>query len=509
MIAPDVGGGFGAKIGMLPRGDPPGWLAKQVGRPVRWVETRTENMMNLGHGRGQVQHVEIGGTADGKVTAYRLDGARRTAAPTRASGGVLPFMTRTMLTGVYAIPKAEFNSRVGRHQHHADRRLPRRRPPRGHGRHRAGHRPVRRRDRPGPGRGAPPQPDRQGRVPVHHAGRHDLRHRRLRAGPRPRARGRRLRRAAGRAAAPAGERRPPSSSASASPSTSRSPPGPARPPSSAPSRSTPTARSSSAPARRPTDRATTPPSRCSSPTASASTIDDIEVVHGDTDVVPRGQGTMGSRSLQAGGVAVARAADAGRREGQADRRRPARGQPRRRRARPGVGELPRRRHAGGGEVVDRGRGRRRSCGTGLLAAEVDYQGTGPTFPFGAHLAVVEVDTRDRQGRRSCASSPSTTPAASSTRCWPRARSTAASPRASPRRCSRRSATTPTATRSRRTSPTTRSSRAAELPELRAHPDGDADADERARRQGHRRVGHDRLDAGGAQRRPRRARAASA
>ena len=52
VIAPDVGGGFGAKIGGYPEELLLGWLSRQVGRPVRWLETRSENMVGLGHGRG-------------------------------------------------------------------------------------------------------------------------------------------------------------------------------------------------------------------------------------------------------------------------------------------------------------------------------------------------------------------------------------------------------------------------------------------------------------------------
>ncbi len=72
VITPDVGGGFGAKIGCYPEELLLGALAKQIGRPVRWRETRSESMMALGHGRAQVQYVTIGGTRDGKVTHYRL-----------------------------------------------------------------------------------------------------------------------------------------------------------------------------------------------------------------------------------------------------------------------------------------------------------------------------------------------------------------------------------------------------------------------------------------------------
>ena len=49
------------------------WLARRVGAPVRWTETRSENMVGLGHGRAQVQDVQIGGTRDGRILAYQLD----------------------------------------------------------------------------------------------------------------------------------------------------------------------------------------------------------------------------------------------------------------------------------------------------------------------------------------------------------------------------------------------------------------------------------------------------
>ena len=66
-------------------------------------------MLNLGHGRGQVQDVELGGSRDGTITAYRVHVLQDSGAYPRM-GAVLPFMTRTMLTGVYAIPDAEFRA---------------------------------------------------------------------------------------------------------------------------------------------------------------------------------------------------------------------------------------------------------------------------------------------------------------------------------------------------------------------------------------------------------------
>jgi carbon-monoxide dehydrogenase large subunit len=109
VISPDVGGGFGAKGTNYPEELLMGWLARKVGRPVKWVETRSESMLNLGHGRGQVQDVELGGRRDGTIEAYRVHVLQDSGAYPRM-GAVLPFMTRTMLTGVYAIPDAEFKA---------------------------------------------------------------------------------------------------------------------------------------------------------------------------------------------------------------------------------------------------------------------------------------------------------------------------------------------------------------------------------------------------------------
>jgi carbon-monoxide dehydrogenase large subunit len=109
VISPDVGGGFGAKGTTYPEELLMGWLARKVERPVKWVETRSESMVNLGHGRGQVQEVAIGGRRDGTIQAYRVHVLQDSGAYPRM-GAVLPFMTRTMLTGVYAIDDAEFQS---------------------------------------------------------------------------------------------------------------------------------------------------------------------------------------------------------------------------------------------------------------------------------------------------------------------------------------------------------------------------------------------------------------
>ena len=102
VITPDVGGGFGAKHGTTPEEVLVPWLARRLGRAVRWTETRSENMVGMVHGRGQVQHAHLAGNRDGTITGYRLDVLQEGGAYA-GMGCVLPYMTRLMAPGCYAI----------------------------------------------------------------------------------------------------------------------------------------------------------------------------------------------------------------------------------------------------------------------------------------------------------------------------------------------------------------------------------------------------------------------
>ena len=110
VIAPDVGGGFGAKFGSYPEALLLPWIARRVGRPVRWGETRSESMVALGHGRAQRQEVELGGTRDGRVLAYRLTATQDSGAYPLI-GAALPGFTALMTCGVYDIPRVAFASK--------------------------------------------------------------------------------------------------------------------------------------------------------------------------------------------------------------------------------------------------------------------------------------------------------------------------------------------------------------------------------------------------------------
>ena len=103
----DVGGGFGAKIGTYPEEQLLGVIAKKVGKPVLWRETRSESMVALGHGRAQLQYITIGGKKDGTVTHYQLHAIQDSGAWVDTGAILAPFMTRPMSSGVYNIANIE------------------------------------------------------------------------------------------------------------------------------------------------------------------------------------------------------------------------------------------------------------------------------------------------------------------------------------------------------------------------------------------------------------------
>ena len=197
VISPDLGGGFGNKVPVYP-----GYVcaivgALKIGRPVKWIETRTENLTSTGFARDYHMDVEIGATADGKVTALHVattadHGAFDAAAdPSEVPGGHLRHRHRQL-----RLPGGPRRSRRLLHEQGAGRhRLPllvprhggelRDRARHGHPGRRAGH-----------GRRGAAQEELhpQGSVPVSVGARVHLRQRRLSQDARRRAREDRLRR---------------------------------------------------------------------------------------------------------------------------------------------------------------------------------------------------------------------------------------------------------------------------------------------------------------------------
>jgi len=102
VIAPDVGGGFGIKIGLYPEELALAALSRFYNVPLRWVETRIEHMVATTHGRGQVADMEAAVQEDGTITALRMRVVADMGAYPIAT--VIPNLTGQMSVGVYNIP---------------------------------------------------------------------------------------------------------------------------------------------------------------------------------------------------------------------------------------------------------------------------------------------------------------------------------------------------------------------------------------------------------------------
>ena len=109
VIAPAVGGGFGSKAVVYPEFVMAAWLARHLGRPAKWVETRSENLVNMSQGRDHVHDVELGLSADGTFRWIRINVTANVGAYP-AIGAFLPFFTMLMASGPYRIPAVHYEA---------------------------------------------------------------------------------------------------------------------------------------------------------------------------------------------------------------------------------------------------------------------------------------------------------------------------------------------------------------------------------------------------------------
>ncbi len=104
-IAPEVGGGFGAKIFLYADMALVAVLSRRVGRPVKWVETRSENYIVTTHGRDHIQDVELAARRDGTITGLRVKCiANLGAYLSTIAPGVVATLFGRMVSGCYKIP---------------------------------------------------------------------------------------------------------------------------------------------------------------------------------------------------------------------------------------------------------------------------------------------------------------------------------------------------------------------------------------------------------------------
>ncbi|HKA03899.1 MAG TPA: xanthine dehydrogenase family protein molybdopterin-binding subunit, partial [Acidimicrobiales bacterium] len=112
VIAPHVGGGFGGKAGLQAEYSVAIGVARRLDRPVTWTETRSENMVAMPHGRGQVQYVELGFRSDGTIVGMRVRAVGDAGAYAGFGGALLLGPSRMMAQGVYRLPKLGFEGAI-------------------------------------------------------------------------------------------------------------------------------------------------------------------------------------------------------------------------------------------------------------------------------------------------------------------------------------------------------------------------------------------------------------
>jgi carbon-monoxide dehydrogenase large subunit len=105
VIAPDVGGGFGSKIFIYAEETICVWAAKKIDRPVKWTADRTEAFLSDAHGRDHVSHAELAIDADGKITGLRVHTIANLGAYLSTFSSAVPtYLYAPLLSGQYNIP---------------------------------------------------------------------------------------------------------------------------------------------------------------------------------------------------------------------------------------------------------------------------------------------------------------------------------------------------------------------------------------------------------------------
>jgi len=107
VVAPDVGGGFGSKINAYAEDVVVAWASKKIERPVKWVAERTESFLSDNHGRDHLTHVELALKNDGKITGIKVDTIANLGAYALVFATVTPtYLYAPLLLGLYDIPTA-------------------------------------------------------------------------------------------------------------------------------------------------------------------------------------------------------------------------------------------------------------------------------------------------------------------------------------------------------------------------------------------------------------------
>ncbi|WP_290515712.1 xanthine dehydrogenase family protein molybdopterin-binding subunit [Aeromicrobium sp.] len=112
MHAVDAGGGFGVRGEFYPEDFLVPWLSRKLRRNLSWVEDRAEHLVSVNHSREQQHHIEVALEADGTIVGLRDDVWHDNGAYVRTHGIIVPELTLAMLPGPYRIPAYEGRVRV-------------------------------------------------------------------------------------------------------------------------------------------------------------------------------------------------------------------------------------------------------------------------------------------------------------------------------------------------------------------------------------------------------------
>ncbi|WP_110206538.1 xanthine dehydrogenase family protein molybdopterin-binding subunit [Nocardioides daejeonensis] len=108
VIAPDVGGGFGGKLQTTPEEFLAMVIARRLGKPVKYTETRSESLMAGHHGRDQWQRLTLSATKEGVVTGFKVDLLADLGSYVSLIGGGVPVLGAFMFNAIYKFPAYHF-----------------------------------------------------------------------------------------------------------------------------------------------------------------------------------------------------------------------------------------------------------------------------------------------------------------------------------------------------------------------------------------------------------------
>jgi aerobic carbon-monoxide dehydrogenase large subunit len=108
VVAPDVGGGFGGKLQVTPEEVISLLVARRLGKPVKWTETRSESLMTAHHGRDQIQYIDIAADREGNVKGLRCRILADMGAYLRLVTPGVPVLGAFMFNGIYKFPAYRF-----------------------------------------------------------------------------------------------------------------------------------------------------------------------------------------------------------------------------------------------------------------------------------------------------------------------------------------------------------------------------------------------------------------